>query len=279
MILPERYQDGDWYPSFARFMDKVYPNWYRYYDCAPYAPEEVEETAVAFAPDIPRLPEEHLTFLAHMGGRGLDLHHRAWLYHGDRLYLSGDEDACLTIGSYDPFDEGDKLAYCFPKEGTPYLVWSREYSGGRVKAADSLGQLLCSQAFLADGLEQFPFHQTMYLAFHLHQPPFEPCPEAEGYCRTHPVEGLAEKELEDIGFQIQLQKLEGPLRRLGYERAWFSTEVDHIWLNGETCCILSRDLDPNDMLDTVAVTVWGERREAIQSLTGPFKEMGYGYYS
>ena len=135
MILPERYQGEDWYPSFVRFMDEAYPNWRQYYDFAPYTPAEVEETAVEFAPDIPRLPEEYLTFLTHMGARGLDLHHRAFLYHGGRLYLSGEEETCLTIGSYNLLDEGYKLAYCFPKEGTPYMVWSREYSGGQ-------GQLL-----------------------------------------------------------------------------------------------------------------------------------------
>ena len=35
MILPERYQGEDWYPSFVRFMDEAYPNWRQYYDFAP----------------------------------------------------------------------------------------------------------------------------------------------------------------------------------------------------------------------------------------------------
>ena len=87
MILPEVYQGGGWFPSFSRFMEAFDPKWYRTYGCAPYTPEEVRETAVEFAPDIPALPEEYLDFLAHMGGRGLDLHHRAWLYHGGQLYL------------------------------------------------------------------------------------------------------------------------------------------------------------------------------------------------
>ena len=56
----------------------------------------------------------------------------------------------------------------------------------------------------------------MYLAFHLHQPPYGPCPEAEEYCRTHPIGDLTEKEREDIGFQLQIRKLEGSLRELGY---------------------------------------------------------------
>ena len=276
MILPERYQGEDWYPSFVRFMDEAYPNWRQYYDFAPYTPAEVEETAVEFAPDIPRLPEEYLTFLAHMGARGLDLHHRAFLYHGGRLYLSGEEETCLTIGSYNLLDEGDKLAYCFPKAGTPYLVWSREYSGGQVKSADSLGQLLCNQGFLACGVDQFPFHQTMDLAFHMHNPPYGPCPEAEEYCRIHPVEGLSEEELWDIGFQRQIKKLTRPLEQLGYERAWFSTELDHIWLRENTCCILSREFDPNDMFDTVCVSIWGEEKKPIQVLAGRFQELGYG---
>ncbi len=160
MILPEVYQGGGWFPSFSRFMEAFDPKWYRTYGCAPSTPEEVRETAVEFAPDIPALPEEYLDFLAHMGGRGLDLHHRAWLYHGGQLYLSGEEETCLTIGSYNLFDEGDSLAYCFPKEGQPYLVWRERWSdmaGGQVKVADSLGQLLCNQAFLAEGTEQFSF--------------------------------------------------------------------------------------------------------------------------
>ena len=27
----------DWFPSFTRFMDEIYPNWRRYYDFAPAA--------------------------------------------------------------------------------------------------------------------------------------------------------------------------------------------------------------------------------------------------
>lgn len=279
MILPEVYQGGGWFPSFSRFMEAFDPKWYRTYGCAPYTPEEVRETAVEFAPDIPALPEEYLDFLAHMGGRGLDLHHRAWLYHGGQLYLSGEEETCLTIGSYNLLDEGDRLAYCFPKEGPPYLVWRERWSdmtGGQVKVADSLGQLLCNQAFLAEGTEQFSFWHPLDLAFHLHQPPYRPCPEAEEYCRTHPVEGLTEKELEDIGFQLQVKKLVGPLEQLGYERAWFSTELDHIWLREDACCIISREFDPNDMFDTAAVSLWGMGKETVWALAEQFKRLGYG---
>lgn len=224
MILPEVYQGGAWFPSFSRFMEAFDPKWYRTYGCAPSTPEEVRETAVEFAPDIPALPEEYLDFLAHMGGRGLDLHHRAWLYHGGQLYLSGEEETCLTIGSYNLLDEGDRLAYCFPKEG----------------------------------------------------PPYRPCPEAEEYCRTHPVEGLTEKELEDIGFRLQVKKLVGPLEQLGYERAWFSTELDHIWLKEDACCIISREFDPNDMFDTAAVSLWGMGKETVWALAEQFKRLGYG---
>ena len=103
-----------------------------------------------------------------------------------------------------------------------------------------------------------------------------PCPEAEEYCRIHPVEGLSEEELWDIGFQLQLQKLEAPLRQLGYEKAWFSTELDHIWLRENTCCILSREFDPNDMFDTVCVSIWGEEKKPIQVMAGRFQELGYG---
>ena len=116
----------------------------------------------------------------------------------------------------------------------------------------------------------------MYLAFHLHQPPYGPCPEAEEYCRIHPVEGLSEEELWDIGFQLQIRRLEGPLQQLGYERAWFSTELDHVWLKENTCCILSRDFDPNDMFDTAPLSIWGKEKKPIQMLAGRFRELGYG---
>lgn len=114
------------------------------------------------------------------------------------------------------------------------------------------------------------------LAFHLHQPPYRPCPEAEEYCRTHPVEALSEEELWDIGFQIQVKKLSGPLEQLGYERAWFSTELDHIWLKEDACCINSREFDPNDMFDTAAVSLWGMGKETVWALAEQFKRLGYG---
>lgn len=103
-------------------------------------------------------PEKYLIFLAHIGSRGLDLKNRAWLYHCGRLYLSGGRVVCLTIGSYNLLHEGDRLAYCFPKEGVPCLVWRERCSdlkGAQIKVADNLGQLLCNQVFLAEGVGQF----------------------------------------------------------------------------------------------------------------------------
>lgn len=78
------------------------------------------------------------------------------------------------------------------------------------------------------------------------RPPYEPCPEAVEYCKTHPTADLSDKELEDI------------------------------WLKGNTCCILSREFDPNDMFDTVTVSIWGEQKKPIQMLASRFKELGYG---
>ena len=282
MILPERYEGPDWYPSFARFMESVYPDWRQYYGVVPATQAEIRETAEKLMPEIPALPEEHMVFLAHMGGRGLDLRRRARLYGSGQLSLTTDGETCLEIGSYDHLDEGDTLAYCFPREGPPHLVWrdrGSEPVSGQIKVADSLGQLLCGQAFLADGMEQFPFHQRFYTAFHMHGPPFVPCPEARDYLKAHLGEDLSEKELEDIGFRIRTGELEGILKGQGYERAWFSTELDRIWLREDTCCILSRMFDPNDMFDTVAITAWGERKEPIWALTEPFKGLGYGCYS
>ena len=44
----------------------------------------------------------------------------------------------------------------------------------------------------------------------------------------------------------------------------------------DTCCILSRMFDPNDMFDTVCVSIWGEEKKPIQVLAGRFQELGYG---
>lgn len=281
MTLPEQYQDGDWYPSFSRFMTAAYPNWYGFYKCAPAARSKIKKLAEHFAPEVPRLPEEYMTFLEQIGMQGLNLQRRAWLYPSDQLYLSGEEEPCLTIGSYSLLDAGDQLAYCFPKEGPPYLVWRDRWSdrmGGQIKVADSLGQLLCNQAFLVEGGEQFSFHHSLELAFHLHQPPYGPCPEAEEYCRTHLVADLSEKELEDIGFQLQIKKLERPLRQLGHERVWFSTELDQVWRKEDACCILSREFDPNDMFDTVVISLWGMGKETVWDLAQAFQELGYGNF-
>lgn len=263
MIVPVPYKGQNWYPSFDGFMTAVYPNWYEYYKCKPTAPKKLKGLAEQFAPDIPKLPEEYITFFQQIGGEGLDLNNRAWFYPSDRLYQSGNEETCLTIGSYSQLDEGDMLVYCFPTEEPPYLAWSRVWPGELVKVAGSLGQLLCNQAFLAEGREQFAFRYTMELAFHLRHPFHGASPEAQEYCKTHCVEELSEYKLYDMGFQIQVQKLEVPIKELGYERAWFSTELDHIWLKEDTCCILSRDFDPNDMFDTVVVSLLGMSKEPV----------------
>ena len=93
---------------------------------------------------------------------------------------------------------------------------------------------------------------------------------------TYAVSPSTEKELEDIGFQLQVKKLVGPLEQLGYERAWFSTELDHIWLKEDACCIISREFDPNDMFDTAAVSLWGMGKETVWALAEQFKRLGYG---
>lgn len=279
MLMPAPYEESDWYPSFSRFMTAACPSWYGSYKCAPAARSVVKKLAEQFAPDVPRLPEEYGTFLAQIGTQGLNLQRRAWLYPSNQLYLSEGEEPCLMIGSYSLLDEGDKLAYCFPEEGPPCLVWMERWSDLRdrqIKVADSLGQLLCNQAFLAEGGKQFSFHHSLELAFHLHQPLYGPCPEAEDYCRTHPIQNLSEKELEDIGFQLQIKKLEGPLRRLSYERVWFSTELDQVWRKEAACCILSREFDPNDMFDTVYISLWGMGKESVWELAQAFQELGYG---
>lgn len=277
MVLPEAYKGQNWYRSFEQFMTEVYPDWYKFYDCAPATLEEIKEAAGQLVPEVAAIPEEYMIFLAHMGGRGLNLNSRAILYPLYQMELSPDKPACLDIGTYDYYYESRFLAYSFSREELPCLIL-RDEGEKPLKAADCLGQLLCGQAFLSNGMEQFKIRYPMDLAFHLHQPPYSPCPEAENYYRTHPVEGFTERDLENIGFQIQVEKLEKPLRALGYERTWFSTELDHIWIKEDTCCILSRNFDPNDMFDTLNVSLWGMEGRFVQELAERFKTLGYGNY-
>ena len=273
MLVPGPWEGENWYPSFDRFMTEVYPNWREYYNVTYSTAQEIEELAEKLGP----LPGEYVDFLTHMGGRGLDLRNRARLYSLAETFLTEDEGVYLNIGSYAPYDDGDRLAYRLTREGPPLLVWRERMAGGRpVKAADSLGQLLCNQAFLAGGVDQLTLRYPMELAFHLHQPPSGPCPEAEEYVRTHSLEGLSEEDLWDRGFQIQIARLEGPLREQGYKKAGFSTELDQIWIRGETCCILSREFDPNDMFDTVNISTWGMEGRPMWELAEAFKELGYG---
>ena len=277
MVFPKAYEGQDWYPSFARFMAEIYPNWREHYKCTPAKDREVRAIEEYVRPELPGLPKEYTAFLRQMSGDGLCMDRCPILYSLKHVALLQGEPVWLEIGTYDYYDESMFLAYCFPREGPSYLA-IRDRGEKPVKVADSLGQLLCNQAFLANGTEQFPFGYPMDLAFHLHEPPYQPCPEAEEYCRTHSVEGLTERDLENIGFQIQKEKLEGPLRELGYERTWFSTELDHIWLKEDICCILSREFDPNDMFDTLYISLRGTNKEAVWPLAEKFKKLGYGNY-
>lgn len=277
MILPQSYEGQDWVHSFEGFLSKTCPNWREQYQCVPAKVREIRKLEDYVRSELPGLPEEYMTFLRKMGGQGLFMNRRPILYPLDQTVLFQDEPVWLRIGSYDYYYESMFLAYCFPREGPSYLaIWDKGEEP--LKVADSLGQLLCNLAFLEEGKEQFAFCCPMYLAFHLHEPPYSPCPEAEEYKRTHSTEGLTEWDLENIGFRIQLEKLEGPLKELGYERVWFSTELDHIWIKEDVCCILSKDFDPDDMFDTVAISLRGTSREEVWPLAERFKALGYGNY-
>lgn len=286
MFIPDDDRSDRWFETLKKFILQIEPTWFQ--DIKSVSIDEVEKFENQFRHHVDLefyLPKEYKIFIQNIGGMpyfSFSYKPIEFSYHSiSVMFRFADvwDRPYLEIGSQG-IEEDAHLCYSLSPsmslDEAP-LMMTRYNISGTAKIADSLRQYLCCQSFLALGNQQFPHEYTYKLKFHMHEPPYELSPEALSWCEAN-KKGYHEKDecsLEDIGFIMQSQKIRDILLKHNYQKAWFSTPFDQVWLQEDSFCSISRDFDPNDMFDTVLGQICTYNQATILSLIDDFARIGY----
>lgn len=283
IIFPED-DSGHWFESLEKFISEMEPEWLS--DLEGVSSQKIDEIKKYYGLDEgsgKNFPTDYEIYLRHWGGSSyvyfpykpqvISYFSVDNVLRSSRASDQSSDSFYLMIGTQG-IDEAH-LSFLFPPSGDAELVLVR-YCQEDTKVAESLRQYLCCQAFLAFGRRQFPYRLAYELGFHMHEPPFSPSPEAEAWKKENSFHSeLSDEELEDVGFNIQVEKLQNILMRHGYQQTWFSTPLDQVWLRSDSFCSISRDFDPNDMFDTVIGQICAYDLTEIQNVVKDFAQIGY----
>lgn len=283
--IPDDNRSEHWLEALERFISETEPEWLQGVKKASI--RKIDEIKNQYELDGSTgmcLPTDYETFLRHWGGASfIDLPDKPIsityysaddMLSGNKLSQGSSDRLYLAIG-YQDIDQATELTLLFLPSGETELVLVRR-SQDDIKVADSLRQYLYCQAFIAFAGKQYPCRLAYELAFHMHKPPYDLSPEAVAWKEKNGFDyDEDDASLDDLGFNIQAEKLEEILKKHGYQEAWFSTPLDQVWLQKDSFCTISREFDPNDMFDTVIGQLCTCDYTAVQGVVDDFAKIGY----
>lgn len=279
IIIPKNDSSERWIEALEEFISMTEPEWLQGMKGASAKTITAIKKCYDLNGDGKRLPVDYEIFLRRWGGNSyvsfpdkpisIAYYSADNMLHKDCLLCDSSNNLYLTIGSQD-IDNSEQLSFSFLPSDDISLILIRPYHND-IKMADSFRQYLCCQAFLAFGWKQFPCQLAYELEFHMHKPPYNLSPEAKIWNDSN----LSDKDLEELGFKIQVEKIQSILLKHGYQEAWFSTPLDQVWLGINSFCSISRDIDPNDMFDTVLGQICAYDLGSIQKVIEDFSLIGY----
>ena len=279
IIVPKDDSSERWIDALEEFISITEPEWLQGMKGASAKTIAAIKECYDLNGDGKSLPVDYKMFLRRWGGDSyisfpdkpisITYYSANMLLADDCLLCDSSDNLYLTIGSQD-IDDSEQLAFSFLSSGDSSLILIRPFHND-IKMADSFRQYLCCQAFLAFGRKQFPCQLAYELEFHMHVPPYNLSPEAKDWKDSN----LSDEDLEELGFKIQVEKIQSVLLKHGYQEAWFSTPLDQVWLRRDSFCSISRDFDPNDMFDTVLGQLCVYDLDNIQNVIKDFSLIGY----